>query len=68
MQGSDNNLIIISNNEMYVYSCSQDVIIERTTDLNFNFQGTLISYTINISQFESEEIIGYGSLVDDLDW
>lgn len=68
MQGSDNNLIIISNNEMYIYSSSQNVIIERTTDLNFNFQGTLISYTINISQFESEEIIGYGSLVDDLDW
>lgn len=68
MQGSDNNLIIISNNEMYVYSYSQDVIIERTVDLNFNFQGTLISYTINISQFESEEIIGYGSLDENLDW
>lgn len=68
MQGSDNNLIIISNNEMYIYSCSRGIIIERTTDLNFNFQGTLISYTINVSQFESEEIIGYGSLIDDIDW
>lgn len=68
MEGSNHFLRVISNDEIYYHSNLNGNIIEKTYKLNFTFAGTLISYTIDISQFEKEEILGIVDLFNDTDW
>lgn len=68
MKGSNHYLRIISNNELYYHLNVNGNISEKTFILNNPFNGTLIYYNIDISQFQNEEILGSGDLLNDLDW
>lgn len=68
MEGSNHYLQIISNNELYYHLNAQGGVTEKTFTLNNGFEGTLIFYNLDISQFQSEEILGSGDLISDLNW
>lgn len=68
MENSNHYLRIISNDELYYHLNFNGQINEKTFLLNQPFDGTLIYYDIDISQFQSEEILGIGDLINDIDW
>lgn len=68
MEGSNHYIRIISNNEIYYHFNKNNRIFERTILLNNSFEGTLISYRIDVNQFQSEEILGAGDLLNDFEW
>ncbi len=68
MEGSNHYLRIISNDELYYHLNVNNSIYEKTYSLNQLFNGTLIYYDLDISQFQSEEILGCGDLINELDW
>lgn len=68
MEGSRHYLRIISNDEFYYHSNFQGNLIEKTFRLNKPFPGTLIYFSLDVSQFQSDEYLGLGDLINEEDW